>query len=345
MRTLQASQTAARRLGTPVRPRRGLATLATVALLAFTGAAAAPAERASALVNFVNDYAKVLAPSDLRALEQHLGEVSREGRYQIAIALYPDAASADSAVASTMLADRLMVGAALGDRGIVILGFIAERTVRIEIGYGLEGLLPDIEAHRAAEIAAARFARGRYADGLRDALAYLEPRAAAAAGPHRLDVPSGEWLPDWVLTIRDAARGYVFYARHRDELPRQLAGWWRAQEPESQSVLAAIIGAGALFVLVCLRPTLGALLGLVLPPAWMRSGAVRWLFFRGTGASFERAWKSGGAPDNVPRGAYLFDVLYYGFATLALPGLAIGAFILLVGHPGAFGGAGAFARW
>ena len=83
----------------------------------------------------------------------------------------------------------------------------------------------------------------------------------------------------------------------------------------------------------------------MLPAAWLRHDAVRWLFFRGTGASFERASQSAGGPAIVPRGAYLFDVLYYGFATLALPGLAIAAFITVVGHPGAFGGAGAFARW
>ena len=144
------------------------------------GVAAAPPERASALVNYVNDYAHVLTPAELRELEQHLVDVSREGRYQIAIALYPQAPADASAVESTMLADRLMVGSSLEDRGIVILGFVAERVVRLEIGYGLEGLLPDVEAHRAAEIAAAAFARGRYAEGLRGALAYLEPRADSA---------------------------------------------------------------------------------------------------------------------------------------------------------------------
>jgi len=337
---------------TPVRTHRGPAArlLLAVALLALARIAwAASAEQASGLVNFVNDDAHVLKPAEVRELEAHLVDVSRDGRYQIAIALYPQASTGSatiaSAVDSTLLADRLMVGSTLGDRGIVILGFIAERIVRIEIGYGLEGLLPDVDVHQAAELAAAAFARGRYAEGLRAALGYLEPRAQQAAATRAPQAADHEWLPDWMLMVRDATRGYAFYARHREEVPRQIAGWWRSQDPESQSVLAALIGAGAIFVLVCLRPTLGSLLGLLLPPEWTRNRAMRWLFFRGTDASFERAWNSGGPGAGVARGAYLFDLLYYGFATLALPGLALGSFILLVGHPGAFGGAGALARW
>ena len=330
-------------------PLRALArrtgALLALALAVVSGAPAAPAERASALVNFVNDYAQVLKPAELRELEQHLMDIGRDGRYQVAIALYPRAPTEASAVESTLLADRLMVGSALGERGVVILGFVAEHIVRIEVGYGLEGLLPDVEAHHAAELAAAAFARGRYGDGLRSALAYLEPRAEAATAQRPRAESSHDWLPDWMLMVRDATRGYVFYARHRHELPQQLAGWWRAQDPESQSVLGALIGAGLLFALVCLRPTLGSLLGLLAPPGWMRNALVRWLFFRGTRASFELAWKGPGPPLAVPRGAYLFDVLYYGFATLLLPGLALSAFIMFVGHPGAFGGAGALARW
>ena len=99
------------------------------------------------------------------------------------------------------------------------------------------------------------------------------------------------------------------------------------------------------FVLVCLRPTLGSLLGLAMPPAWMSNRIVRWTFFRGTNAWFERAWKSGPPFSALPRWAYVFDVLYYGFGTLVLPGLALASFIMLVGHPGSFGGAGALARW
>ena len=36
------------------------------------------------------------------------------------------------------------MGSSLGDRGIVVLVFLTQRRVRIEIGYGLEGLVPEI---------------------------------------------------------------------------------------------------------------------------------------------------------------------------------------------------------
>jgi len=317
--------------------------LASLALLVLPPAHAA--DRPSAIISYVNDYARLLSPAEVRALEQHLVEVSRDGRYEIAVALYPRAPTEASAVESTMLADRLMVGSSLGDRGIVLLAFVAERIVRVEIGYGLEGLLPDVDAHRAAELAAAQFARARYADGIAQALAYLEPRAAQAAGQRPQARTSWDWLPDWMLMVRDVTRGYAFYARNRAELPRQIAGWWRAQDPESQSVITALVVAGAVFVLVCLRPALGALLGVLLPPPWMRNAVVRWTFFRFTGAWYERAWKSEASPPVLPRWAYVFDLLYYAFGALVLPGLALAGFIMMIGHPGAFGGAGGLAQW
>jgi hypothetical protein len=86
-----------------------------------------------------------------------------------------------------------------------------------------------------------------------------------------------------------------------------------------------------LFVLVCLRPRLGALLGLLLPPPRMRNAFVRWTFFRWTGAWYERAWKSEASPPLLPRWAYIFDLLYYAFGALVLPGLALAGFIMMIG--------------
>ena len=307
---------------------------------------AAQADKASGLINFANDYANVLAPTDLRGLEQQLLEASRSNRYQIAVALYkklPDGTTPENA---TEFADRLMVGSSLGDRGIVILVFLEQHRVRVEIGYGLEGLVPDAIAHRAAELAAKRFARGEYAAGLKDAIALLQKHADEATANVKTAQSRWEWLPDWMLAIGDAWRGFAFFVAHRHEIPKQLAVWWKSQDDENQGVLAVFFTGGALFVLVLLRPAVGAVLCMFLPLAWLRTSAMRWLFFRGTDASFERDWKTAGPPGpSAPREYYVFDMLYYGGTAVVLVGMTIGSFIAFVGHPGGFGGAGAGVKW
>ena len=239
------------------------------------------------------------------------------------------------------------MGSSLGDRGIVVLVFLTQRRVRIEIGYGLEGLVPDAIAHRAAEVAAARFAKGEYAAGLRDAIALLQKHSDEATANVKAEESHWQWLPDWMLAIGDAWRGFAFFIAHRHEVPKQLAVWWRSQDAESQQVLTVMFAAGALWVLTLLRIVAGAVLCMFLPLAWVRTSAMRWLFFRGTDASFEQAWKKAAGPPSpsAPREYYVFEVLYYGGAALVLIGITLATFITFVGHPGAFGGAGAGVGW
>ena len=312
----------------------------------FTATHAAPPEKTSALINFANDYANILTQPQLQALEQQLVDISRGGRYQIAVATYRNLPEGTTAEETTELADRLMVGTSLGDRGIVILAFPDLHRVRIEVGYGLEGLVPDAVAHRAAEVAAARFKEGEYAGGLKEAVEYLGTRAGEATRTAPPKKSRWEWLPDFMLAFGDAGRGFAFFATHRHEIPKQLAIWWKAQDSESRSVIGALLAAGALYVLVLLRVAVGSILCMLLPPASVRNSAMRWIFFRFTDASFEKSWKAGGAGGAPPRsGHYLFDALYYGVPALLVVGIAMGGFITFVGHVGGFGGAGAQAIW
>ncbi|HVO89788.1 MAG TPA: TPM domain-containing protein, partial [Casimicrobiaceae bacterium] len=66
------------------------------------------------------------------------------------------------------------VGTRGADNGIVLFIFPSARTVRLEIGYGLEGALTDVDAKRLleAELIPA-FAQGRYEDGIYDFLSAL----------------------------------------------------------------------------------------------------------------------------------------------------------------------------
>src|SRR5258708_6869734 len=141
------------------------------ALLLLLAPAHAAKQESSALINLANDYASALKPAELNALETQLVEISRYNAYQIAVAIYPKLPPGAERDNATELADKLLVGSAVDNRGLVIFVFLAEKVVRVEVGYGLEGLVPDATAHRIAEKTASRIAKGEMAAALRDAIA------------------------------------------------------------------------------------------------------------------------------------------------------------------------------
>ena len=87
------------------------------------------------------------------------------------------------------------------DDGVLLVVAKNDRKVRIEVGYGLEGAIPDIAAGRVIqEYMVPKFRQGDYAGGIVDATAQLvkliegeplpEPVADNPTGPDR----GGEWL-------------------------------------------------------------------------------------------------------------------------------------------------------
>jgi uncharacterized membrane protein YgcG len=319
--------------------------LVLLACLAFVPPAQAAKEEKSALIGFANDYAGVLTASQMNALEQQLSRVNQGDRYQMAVAIHPKLPEGAERDSATELADRLLVGSALKDRGLVFFVFLAEKVVRLEVGYGLEELVPDAHAHRIAEKMAARMAKGEIAPALEEAIAGLEPALDPLERIERKD-DRWQWLPDAAQLTIEAVRGIAFYASHYREFPKQLSSWWRTNDDESRKVLSGMAVLLALFVAGCLRPVLGSLLFLVLPGSWSASGAFWRLFFWGTDAALGRMLREGGAaPDKFNRTFAFADMLIYVWAALGVLGLALGLFITVVGHPGGFGGAGAWAQW
>jgi uncharacterized protein len=91
----------------------------------------------------VNDFAELLSAPAREALEQRLQDVESKTSSEIAVATVKslDGMSVDE------YANRLFkewgVGQAKTDNGVLILVAPNEREMRIEVGYGLEGVLPD----------------------------------------------------------------------------------------------------------------------------------------------------------------------------------------------------------
>jgi uncharacterized protein len=146
----------------------------------------------------VNDYAGLLSAADRGRLENLLTEREGATGAQMVIAVFRSLEGESLEDFSIRLAERWRVGQRGLDNGVILVVFLAERRVRLEIGYGLEPVLPDAVASTIiSEVIAPRFREGRYASGLESAVnavfARIENRNAPPAA--RGGTPPEAWLP------------------------------------------------------------------------------------------------------------------------------------------------------
>lgn len=98
---------------------------------------------------------------------------------------------------SIRLAERWRVGQRGLDNGVILLVFLDERRMRLEVGYGLEPLLPDAVARSIiGDVLAPRFREGRHAAGMEAAVHEVYARVARpGAAPAARPTPPEAWLP------------------------------------------------------------------------------------------------------------------------------------------------------
>jgi uncharacterized protein len=118
-----------------------------VVLLVFAPSAVLTGESVSTLpapTGYVNDFAGVLSPSTKYNLENLCTQVDRQAHAQIAVVTIKTIDGDESIEEfATALEDKWKVGAKGTDRGVLMLFVMTPRRGRIEVGYGLEGVLND----------------------------------------------------------------------------------------------------------------------------------------------------------------------------------------------------------
>jgi uncharacterized protein len=98
---------------------------------------------------YVNDFAGVLSPETRQSLEDLCTQVDHQAHAQIAVvtvkSMDPDKSGATPTIEefATALEDKWKVGAKGTDKGVLLIVSLNPRKYRIEVGYGLEGILPD----------------------------------------------------------------------------------------------------------------------------------------------------------------------------------------------------------
>ena len=130
----------------------------------------------------MNDYAQLLSPDARQRLEQSLAahEQATNGA-QMVVAIFPSLEGESLEDFGIRLAEKWRIGPKSLDNGVILLVFLKERRVRMEVGYGLEPVVPDaIASQIIREVMGPRFREGRYAEGI---------AAAADAVYARLEKP------------------------------------------------------------------------------------------------------------------------------------------------------------
>lgn len=155
----------------------------------------------------VTDLTGTLGADQRAALEQQLAALETRKGAQAAILLLPTTRPESIEAFGIRLAEAWKLGHQGADDGLIVIVAKNDRRMRIEVGYGLEGTIPDAIAKRiVSERMAPRFKQGDYYGGLVAAVEALDQhlgnadaKGAGEAGPS----PRGDdgWDPMMLFFI------------------------------------------------------------------------------------------------------------------------------------------------
>ena len=126
------------------------------------------------LSRYVTDQAGLLSSSEQQELSQELGRYHQATTNQIVVVTVPSLEDRELVEFTESLFELNKPGQKGKDNGIILFVAKAERKVRIEVGYGLEGVVPDGRAGAIIrEEISPRFKAGDYYGGLQAGVSSL----------------------------------------------------------------------------------------------------------------------------------------------------------------------------
>jgi uncharacterized protein len=119
----------------------------------------------------VTDRAGALSASEISSLNSTIARLRSESHIYAAVLIVHSTSPETIEQAAIQTFDRWQIGAKGIDNGLLLLVALDERRVRIEVGYGLEGAIPDANAKRIiADVITPNFKKELYFRGLNEAL-------------------------------------------------------------------------------------------------------------------------------------------------------------------------------
>jgi uncharacterized protein len=154
----------------------------------------ASAVNVPALRGRVNDYAQVMTADQTRSLESQLAKLEADTGHQVVVLTLPTLDGEDIEGFSIRVAEAWRIGKKGYDNGAILVVAVKDRKLRLEVGYGLEGILPDATAWRiTSDYIVPHFRVGEYGAGIVSGITAVEkiirneplPEAALKRQPNR----------------------------------------------------------------------------------------------------------------------------------------------------------------
>lgn len=168
-----------------------------VSLLLLAVVALVPAARAEALQPIpvltarVTDTTGTLAANTIAHLETRLSEFERTKGSQVAVLMVGTTAPEEIEQYSIRVVEQWKLGRSKADDGVLLLIAKDDRRMRIEVGYGLEGALPDVIAKRIVrETITPMFRSGAFDAGVTAGVEAILQVVSGEALP-AVDMPEG----------------------------------------------------------------------------------------------------------------------------------------------------------
>ena len=137
---------------------------------------------------YVTDRAHMISAEAQQAIEVRLAELDRTDSTQVAVLTIPSLEGESIEGFSIRVADKWKVGREHKDNGIILLVSKRDHRIRIEVGYGLEGVLTDVLAGQIiTNIISPHFRAGDFDGGFIDGVAAIAGavRGEYAATPEK----------------------------------------------------------------------------------------------------------------------------------------------------------------
>jgi uncharacterized protein len=185
-----------------------------------------------ALHSRVVDRAGILTPTARESLEQSLAAFERKTGHQIVVHTTPSLEGLPIEDYSLRVAEAWKIGQKGLDNGVILTIAPNEREMRIEVGYGLEGVLPDAVAARIIrERITPEFRAGRMDAGIAAGVDAIE----AVVEGEQLPLPQQPDLKVWIklawlvfVLLILVARGPLLWALFGMRAVRRYGGYQRS---------------------------------------------------------------------------------------------------------------------